>query len=177
MPSDSNSGTSYKNWALGIIGAVLTTVLVFVIEQKLTNKPPDKPTPTPVEIVSVNGRVFDSAAKRLLENVAVHVHVSTYDQEQNTDSEGRYAFSLEVFDPRLSGSMEVVAAGYKTLTYNLPLQQMSQMQDVYLELTGSLPPTGGSSGGNPVVISHAPIETHYLARLDPKRISALAAHH
>jgi hypothetical protein len=175
MSSDSNSGTSYKNWALGIIGAVLTTVLVFVIEQKLTNKPPDKTTSTPVEIVSVNGRVFDAVAKRLLENVAVHVHVSTYDQEQNTDSEGRYAFSLEGFDPRLSGSMKVEAAGYKTLTYNLPLQQMSAMQDVYLESTGS--PPGGTATGNSVVISHVPIQVHYIARMDPKRISALTEHH
>jgi hypothetical protein len=176
MPSDSNLGTSYKSWAMGIIGAVLTTVLGFVIEQKLTNKPPDKPTPAPVEIVSVNGRVFDSAAKRLLENVAVHVHVSTYDQEQNTDSEGRYAFSLEGFDPRLSGSMQVEAAGYKSLTYNLPLQQMSAMQDVYLELTGPAPPTGLGAAAGSVVISHAPVETHYVARMDAKRISA-AAHH
>jgi hypothetical protein len=174
MPSDSNSGTSYKNWALGIVGAVLTTVLVFVIEQKLTVKPTDKSPVTPTEIVSLNGRVYDNAAKRLLENVAVHVHVSTYDQEQNTDSEGRYAFSLEGFDPRLSGSMRVEAAGYKTLTYNLPLKQMSEMQDVYLEAIGPAPPTGVGNGG---VISHIPLETHYVARADAKRISAAAVHH
>jgi hypothetical protein len=38
----SSSGSSLKNWALGIIGAVVTAVLIFVIEQKLTVQT-DKP--------------------------------------------------------------------------------------------------------------------------------------
>jgi hypothetical protein len=65
---------SSTSWEVRIVQtdrAVLTTVLVFVIEQKLTEKPKD--------IVSVNGQVFDSAAKRLLENVIVRLHVSSSD--------------------------------------------------------------------------------------------------
>ncbi len=95
-----SSASSFKNWALGIIGTVLTAVLIFVIEQKLTEKPTEKPAET--TIVSVNGQVFDSAAKRLLENVNVRLHVSSFNDEQKTDSFGRYAFSLEGFDPKCS---------------------------------------------------------------------------
>jgi hypothetical protein len=170
----SSSGSSLKNWALGIIGAVVTAVLVFVIEQKLTvqtDKPNQQQTEKPQEpsIVSVNGQVFDNAAKRLLENVIVRVHISSFNEEQKTDSLGRYAFSVEGFDPRLAGSMQVEAAGFKTLTYNLSLQQMSAMQDLYLDAVGPAPPTG--LGVTPVT-SH-PAAAHYVAWIDAKRISTL----
>ena len=153
-----SSASSFKNWVLGIIGAVLTTVLVFVIEQKLTEKPKD--------IVSVNGQVFDSAAKRLLENVIVRLHVSSFKEEQKTDSLGRYAFSIEGFDPRLTGSMQIEAPGYKPLTYNLSLKQMSELQDLYIDSLGPAPPTGLGT-----VTSH-PAATRYVARIDAKRIAA-----
>ena len=171
----SSSGSSLKNWALGIIGAVVTAVLIFVIEQKLTvqtGKPNQQQTEQPQEqpsIVSVNGQVFDNAAKRLLENVIVRVHISSFNEEQKTDSLGRYAFSVEGFDPRLAGSMQVEAPGFKTLTYNLSLQQMSAMQDLYLDAVGPAPPTG--VGVTPVT-SH-PAAAHYVARIDAKRISTL----
>lgn len=170
----SSSGSSLKNWALGIIGAVVTAVLIFVIEQKLTvqtDKPNQQQTEKPQEpsIVSVNGQVFDNAAKRLLENVIVRVHISSFNEQQKTDSLGRYAFSVEGFDPRLAGSMQVEAAGFKTLTYNLSLQQMSAMQDLYLDAIGPAPPTGV---GVAPVTSH-PAAAHYVARIDAKRISTL----
>ena len=168
MSSDSSSGTSFRNWALGIIGTVLTAVLIFVIEQKLT-KPTEKPTET--MIVSVSGQVFDNGAKRLLENVIVRLHVSSLNEEQKTDSFGRYAFSLEGFDPKLSGSMRIEAPGYKPLTYNLSLKQMSEMQDSYLDSLGPAPPTGSVGSVDGIVISH-PITTRYVARIDTKRIAA-----
>jgi hypothetical protein len=170
MPSAS-SDNSLKTWALGIIGTVLAAVLIFVIEQKLTVQPPQPKQPT---IVSVNGQVFDGGAKRLLENAVVRLHVSSFNGEQSTDSEGRYAFSLEDFDPRLSGTLQVEAAGYQALTYNLTLQQMSTMQDLNLVAVGPAPPTGVTIPG--VVTSHPALASHYVPRIDVKRISALAHH-
>jgi hypothetical protein len=169
----SSSGTSLKNWALGILGTVLTAVLIFVIEQKLTEKPTEKPTEA--TIVSVNGQVFDNGAKRLLENVVVRLHVSSFNDEQKTDSFGRYAFSLEGFDPRLSGSMRIEAPGYKPLTYNLSLKQMSEMQDLYLDSVGPAPPGGLGGAVDGTVTSH-PVTTRYVARLDVKRIAAVTRH-
>lgn len=163
MSSGTSSRGSIKNWILGIVGSVITAVLIFVITQSLTKKTPNSPT-----IVSVNGRVFDNVAKRLLENVVVSLHISSFNEEQSTDSLGRYAFSLEGFDPRLSGSMHVTAPGYKPLTYNLSLQQMSETQDLYLDPLGPAPPTGVGA-----VTSHPVATTRYVARIDPKRISAL----
>lgn len=171
MSSASSSGT-FKNWALGIIGTVLTAVLIFVIEQKLT-KPTEKPTET--MIVSVSGQVFDNGAKRLLENVIVRLHVSSFNDEQKTDSFGRYAFSLEGFDPRLSGSMRIEAPGYKPLTYNLSLKQMSEMQDLYLDSVGLAPPGGLGGAVDGTVTSH-PLTTRYVARMDVKRIAAATRH-
>ena len=158
-----SSASSFKNWALGIIGAVLAAVLIFVIERKLTPREP--------LIVSVNGQVFDSAAKRLLENVIVRLHVSSFNDEQKTDSLGRYAFSIEGFDPRLTGSMQVEAPGYKSLTYNLSLKQMSEMQDIYIDSLGPAPPTGLGT-----VTSHPAVATRYVARLDVRRIAAATRH-
>jgi len=173
--ASSSSGTSLKNWALGIIGTVLTAVLIFLIEQKLTEKKPTE-RPTETTIVSVNGQVFDNGAKRLLENVIVRLHVSSFNDEQKTDSFGRYAFSLEGFAPRLSGSMQVEAPGYKPLTYNLSLKQMSEMQDLYLDSVGLAPPGGLGGAVDGTVTSHPALATRYVARIDAKRIAAATRH-
>jgi hypothetical protein len=165
--SSSSSGFSFKQWMMGIVGAVLTAVLIFVITQKLNEKPKER------AIVSVNGQVFDRVARRLLENVVIRLRISSFNEEQRTDSLGRYAFSLEGFDPRLSGSMNVEAPGYRPLTYNLTLKQMSEMQDLYLDGVGPAPPSGlGASVDGKTVTGHPPA-SRYAPRLDPKRISAL----
>ena len=164
----SSSGASLKKWVLGTIGAILTPVLIFVIEQKLTQKPKEAPI-----IVFVNGQVFDRTANRVLENVFVRLHLLSVNEEQKTDSLGRYSFSLEGFDPRLSGSMQIEAPGYKPLTYNLSLKQMSEMQDLYLDALGPSAPTGtGATVDGSTVTSH-PAATHYIARMDPRRVTAL----
>jgi hypothetical protein len=181
MSPDSSSGSSLKNWILGILGSVLTAVLILVITPYITKKQGQGPAPgsgpKPVTIVSVNGQVFDNAAKRLLENVVVGLHVESLNEEQRTDSLGRYAFSVEGFDPRLSGSIHVQAPGYKPLTYNLSLKEMSDMRDLYLDPAAPAPPTGvAATPDAKAVISHAVPANRYIARIDPKRISALLHH-
>jgi hypothetical protein len=169
MSSSSSSGFSFRTWVFGIIGSVITAVLIFVITHQLVDRPKER------TIVSVNGQVFDNAARRLLENVVVHLHVTSFNEEQRTDSFGRYAFSLEGFDPALSGSMHIEAPGYKPVTYNLSLKRMSEMQDLYLDALGPAPPTGLGATADGSVTSH-PAASHYVARIDAKRISALIHH-
>jgi len=167
MPSDS----SFKNWILGIIGAVITAVLIFVIEQKLTH-----PTPSPKPrdaIIHVAGQVLD-ASKHVLENVRVTVQVSTFDKSQPTDSLGRYNLSVENVNPELSGSIRWEAAGFKTVTYNETLQQMSSRDSVVLDSLAPAPP--GGLGVTPGGVVIHPGVTQYVKRPDFARL-VVPVHH
>lgn len=160
-----SSDTSLKSWILGILGAVITAVLIFVIEQKLTH-PPAAPKPREI-IVHVAGQVLD-ASKHVLENVHVTVQVATYDKTQSTDSLGRYNLSVENVNPDLSGSIRVEASGFKTVTYNETLQEMSNRESVVLDATSPAPPggLGATSGG---VVIH-PAVAQYVKRPDFARL-------
>jgi hypothetical protein len=161
---------TFKNWILGILSAVIIGVTVPLVLRRLNRDSAPKPAPT---IISVSGRVFDRSARRLIENALVRLQVGTQNDQQNTDSEGRYAFSLADFDPRTAGSMLIEAAGYQPLTHNLSLQQMSDMQDQYLDAVISQPtPTNPPppTGGGPVTV-HPGIAT-YVKRPDFRQLTA-----
>jgi hypothetical protein len=175
MTAESSSGTSFKGWILGILGAVITAVLIFWAEQQLTQKPaPPLPSHT---FVSINGRVIDRAANRLLQNALVELSGKSLKEEQSTDSEGRYAFTLEDFDPRMSGSMMIQAAGYKPLTLNLSLQEMSAIQDQFLDAQPPAPPTGVVAAPNTAAApSKGALVGKYMVRPDIKRVSTFLKH-
>jgi hypothetical protein len=174
MTAEPSSGNSFKTWILGILGAVITAVLIFYVEQWIT-KPPPPPPPTH-SFVSVNGRVIDRAANRLLQNAIVRLRVETFNENQSTDSDGRYAFTLEDFDPKLSGSMQIEASGYKPLSLNLSLQEMSAMQDQFLDAQIPAPPTGVTTSNPAAVAAKGAVVGKYMVRPDIRRISALAKH-
>ena len=174
-----SSDTSFKSWTLGILGTVIATVLIFVIEQKLTNtksvQPPAHTTtgqPPRDIIIHVAGQVLD-ASKHVLENVRVTVQVATFDKSQPTDSLGRYNLSVENVNPDLSGSITVEAAGFKRVTYNETLHEMSNRENVVLDATSPAPPggLGATSGG---VVIH-PAVAQYVKRPDFARL--IVAHH
>jgi hypothetical protein len=154
---------------LGVLTLIIAPLAIFYFEQKWSAKSDHANQPPQTKIISVNGQVVDENAKGLLQNVDVRIHVSTFNEDQKTDSLGRYAFSLENFNPELAGSMSVEAAGYKPLTYNLSLQAMSELHDITLVAAGPPPVSGG------VVINHS-LATRYVPRLDVKKLSALAHH-
>lgn len=174
-----SSDTSFKSWILGILGAVITAVLIFVIEQKLT-RPTSVQTPphttsghAPREtIIHVAGQVLD-ASKHVLENVHVTVQVATYDKSQSTDSLGRYNLSVENVNPDLSGSIRVEAAGFKTVTYNETLEQMSNRESVVLDAIAPAPP--GGLGRTPGGVVIHPAVAQYVKRADFARL--IVAHH
>jgi hypothetical protein len=162
---------TFKNWILGILSAVIIGVAVPVVVKRLNNNPAPKPAP---EIISISGRVFDRNARRLIEDALVRLQVGAQKDQQNTDSEGRYAFSLADFDPRTAGSMLIEAAGYQPLTHNLSLQQMSDMQDQYLDAVISQPTATNPPppvGGGPVKV-HPGIAT-YVKRPDFRQLIAV----
>jgi len=162
---------SLKNWFLGILSAVIIGVTVPLLLKRLNTEPAQKPGHT---IISISGRVFDRNTKQLMENAQVRLHVGSQQDQQATDSEGRYAFSLADFDPRTAGSMLIEATGYRPLTHNLSLKQMSEMQDQYLVAVAT-PPTNTTPTGPPgrgSVIVH-PGLTMYLKRPDIRQLTAV----
>jgi len=160
-----SSDTSFKGWILGILGTVIAAVLIFVIQQKLVHP---TPAPKPHEtIIHVAGQVLD-ASKHVLENVRVTVQVSTYDKSQPTDSLGRYNLSVENVNPELSGSIRWEASGFKTVTYNETLQQMSSRDSVVLDALGPAPPGGLGATAGGVVIHPAVVQ--YVKRPDFARL-------
>jgi hypothetical protein len=172
MPSANFSGL--QKGLMGLFGAILVPVAIFAIEQWIT-KPPT-PTPPTAAIISLNGQVIDRSANRLLEGVAVQVKVSTYWQQQTTDSLGRYAFSIEGFDPRLSGSIQASAPGYKPVIYNESLQEMTTLQSLDLDALPEPTPEPSHSKpaplpGKPAITSH-PLTARYVPRLDAQRFTA-----
>jgi hypothetical protein len=163
---------SLKNWFLGILSAVIIGVTVPVLLKRLNSEPAQKPAAHTV--ISISGRVFDRNTKQLMENAQVRLHVGPQQDQQATDSDGRYAFSLMDFDPRMAGSMLIEATGYRPLTHNLSLQQMSEMQDQYLVAVATQPPTTTPPGppGRGAVIVH-PGLTMYLKRPDIRQLTAV----
>jgi hypothetical protein len=130
MADDSNSATSFKAWALGIIGTVIGTVLIFEIEQYLT-----RPPPAPIV---VNGRVVDKNSNQLLQNVTVLLTVQEQSSSDTTDSEGRYSFALVNANNSASGLLKASAPGYQEGTRNFFLSQPS-IDDLQLTPVGSSP--------------------------------------
>lgn len=155
-----------KKALLSIFVTVAASILIFVIKQHL-----QKPEST---TISVNGQVLEKSANasRLLENVLVRVHCQSVNETQNSDSLGRFAFSLDGFKATTVGSISAQAPGYGPVTYNMSLQEMTGLRTIYLEATPS--PPGNPANERPVV-SH-PAATQYIVRPDIKRLSAYVRH-
>ena len=143
----------------------------------------DKQPQTPPDVlIPIDGRVIDTAGTRVIENASVDLAIGVMHENQSTDSDGRYAFSLEGFDPQTAASMTISAPGYKPLTANLLLSKMEEAKELKLE---ALPPPPGHGGLGAVVgavyVGHAPAaggqvkipaQLAYVRRVDPKVIVA-----
>ena len=105
-------------------------------------------------------------------------------ENQNTDSQGRYAFSLRAFDPETVALMTIDAPGYKHFTANVRLSKLKEDKEQKLEaqmqpsppkglgaIVGGVhvgPKPGAVVGGQAVV----PAPLKYVRRIDPKMIVA-----
>src|SRR5215470_6903406 len=100
--------------------AIFIAVAIFVCEQVITKywfKPRTPPPPPPSAIV-VDGQVLDNN-RQLLQNVTVRLHIQNVDEAQESDSQGRFKFSVEGFKPTDVGTVSAEAPGYKRASLNL----------------------------------------------------------
>jgi hypothetical protein len=186
------------------LGVLVGGLVLFVSEQYIQHrywpdKPPSPPIATPTNNpptaprnIPIAGRVVDAAGTRLIENAAVHLIVGLSHEDQNTDSEGRYAFSLQGFDRNTAASMSIIAQGYKPLSVNFLLNARAEDQDLKLEAqdpTAPVQPSGTQNQTAPVNPRLAAIAKYvgpqqgsapgtvtpsirYVRRIDPKVIIA-----
>ena len=158
MPETSSPISSFVKWVGGILATVISGVLLFLAQQYFTNphkqqaqgtqQPSQNPTPAKVKIVTIDGRVVDTSGTKLIDNAEVQLLVASSQERQQTDSEGRYAFSLVGFDPEMAGSMSIDAPGYKQLRLNLFLSELGKQKEYRLE---PIPPQGGGAGVGGVI--------------------------
>lgn len=171
------------------VGAVVAALVIFAGEQYIQHrywpdKPPEPqpniPQPVPAaSIIPIDGRVIDTQGTKVIENALVDLSVNGMHQQQNTDSEGRYAFSLQGFDEKLAASMSVKAPGYKDETVNLLLSAMAENKELRLEALAPPPGTGtgaviGSKWVRPITLSELkPVgSVHYTRRVDASVLNA-----
>ena len=170
------------------VGALLAALVLFVSEQYIQHRYwPDKPQqetnvpqpPVAPAIIPIDGRVVDTLGTKTIANALVDLSVNGMHQQQNTDSEGRYAFSLQGFDRNLAASMSVKAPGYKDESVNLLLSAMAENKELRLEALAPPPGTGtgavvGSKWVGPVTLSELkPVgSVKYMKRMDARVLSA-----
>lgn len=162
MANDSSWGSSIVKGA----GALVAALVLFVAEQYIQHRYwPDSKSPA---VIAIDGRVIDALGTRVIENAVVDLEINGLHQDQNTDSDGRYAFSLQGFDPNTAASMSVKARGYKDATVNLLLSAMEEDKELKLEAAPA--PGGGGAGPSPTVRPLSAVK--YVKRFDPKVLVA-----
>jgi hypothetical protein len=112
----------------------------------------------------------------------VNLSVGEIHEDENTDTEGRYAFSLKGFDPQTAASMTIAAPGYKPLSMNLLLNMMADDKELKLVAEQQTAPVnpgiGAIVGATWVGARHAgtptatPTMVQYVRRANPKLIIA-----
>lgn len=185
------SNSNDSSWGSSVvkgIGALVAALVLFVAEQYIQHRYwPDNPAasggnsnpvPAPVAaIIPIDGRVTDPLGTRVIENAVVDLSINGLHEDQNTDSDGRYAFSLQGFDPNTAASLSVKAQGYKDATVNLLLSAMEADKELKLE---ALAPAPGGQGptiaapvlGHPVGAERPLVAIKYVRRLDAKVLVA-----
>ena len=159
--------SSLVKWVATAIAAPIIVALAIYWGQHLidkSSKPAPQPAPQP-EIVSINGRVIDPAASKLIDNAVVQLEVQATREQQQTDSEGRFAFSIQGFDPRLAATLSIKAPGYRLWSSNAVLAELGQMQDCNLtpETPSPAPPP-----------AHGAVIGKYVVRPDVHKLIAPA---
>jgi hypothetical protein len=176
------------------IGGILAALLIFAGEQYIQHHFwPDKPpqqaqgpdgdqhqSPLLPEVIPIDGRVIDAGGTRVIENASVELAIGPIHESESTDTEGRYAFSLQGFDPQTAASMTIEASGYKRFTANLLLSSLEQDKEQKLE--AQAPTAPGHLGIGAVVRSvyvgpgdgqaKVPAQLKYVRRIDPKVLVA-----
>jgi hypothetical protein len=109
---------------------VIPAVLIYWLTQGLPDWFSKKPA-DPVATQSIDGRVIDGAAQRLLAGAAVLLELGGVTTSDTTDSLGRYLFVAKAVPPA-AAVLTVRAAGYRLYSLNLAIKS-DLTQDIALE--------------------------------------------
>lgn len=165
-----NTDSSWGSTIVKGVGALLAALVLFVLEQYIQHRYwPGNPA-----VIAIDGRVIDALGSKVIGNAVVDINVNGLHEDQNTDTDGRYAFSLEGFDPSTAASMTVKAQGYKDETINLLLSAMEADKELKLEASAPVAGGGGAAatwvGPTPTIRPLAAAK--YVRRFDPKVLVA-----
>ena len=137
IPDMPGALTSVTKWIAGIVAAVVTAVLIWYIQGKLT---PPSPPPT----ITLEGRVVDSTSSKIIHGATVLLKADAFSGEQSTDSEGRYYFLIRPNQVPVVGQLRIVAQGYQTYDLTNPLSQGDNLWEIPLVASLASPPVGAA---------------------------------
>jgi hypothetical protein len=133
-----------KNWVLGIVGAVITPVLIYWLTVGFRQWQDSPPAPGPPQTYSWDGRVIDQAKDALLANVEVSLAILGKTFTDKTDSEGRYIFVLTRSSEPFVAELSVGAQGYREFTRKLTVDAsgvLEHQSQIALMPLAPAPPT------------------------------------
>jgi len=132
--------TSVTKWIAGIVAAVLTAVLIWYIQGKLS---PPPPPPT----ITLEGRVVDYSSSKFIHGATVLLKADAFSGTQSTDSEGRYYFVVRPKQVPVVGQLRIDAQGYQPYDLTSPLNQGDNLWEIPL-VASLAPPSAGAPESN-----------------------------
>ena len=133
-----------KKGILGILGSVLTAVMIFWLTDGLRDsfRPSQPSIPSQPQSYHWDGRVIDRAKAQLLSNVDVSLDIRGTRFTDKTDSEGRYIFIVYKSVEPFIAVLNVAAQGYEPFTRKLTVDSngvLERQSEVGLTLLAPAP--------------------------------------
>ena len=113
--------------------AIIPAVAIYWLTQGLPAWLSKTPATNPTQSQSVDGRVMDASAKRLLSGAAVLLELAGVTNSDTTDSEGRFLFVMTRAATPVAALLTVHAQGYQPYTLNIDLNAPELVQDIELQ--------------------------------------------
>jgi hypothetical protein len=148
-------------WILGVLGPVLTAVLIYWLTPPrptpgpaLAPAPAPAPTPAPpvpnLTSYPWDGRVIDAAKRSVLSNTAVAIEISGQKYTDSTDDEGRFIFLIPISTQPYIAVVTVLAQGYNEFTRQLTVDATNHLERLTeVELTPMAPTAPPAPAGHP----------------------------
>jgi hypothetical protein len=132
--------SSTSKWILGVMGPVITAVLIYWLTPPRpspdTTPPSSQPAATVPEATSYSwdGRVIDGAKKSVLSNTAVTLEIAGQKSTDATDDEGRFIFLIPKTTQPFIAHLTVGAQGYNEFTRQLTLDSRTNQLEALREI-------------------------------------------
>jgi hypothetical protein len=156
-------------WVGGILASIIAGVVIYYATRTPTPPPPPPPTQ-----VGIDGFVLDVASQKPIADAIVTADLGNNLGSQHTDSEGRYAFSVDSTTPAAQSiNLDVLAGGYVHYTNTVPIAATGitfagvQLQpDAALVAPSQLGQSGGAASTPPRPALILRIPKNYAMRAD-----------